>query len=500
MVYLVGAGPGDEGLITLSAIEAIETADILVYDELANAEFLKRAKGRAEVVYVGKKAGVHSVPQDEICSLLVDYAKKGKRVCRLKGGDPFLFGRGGEEAEVLAQNGISFEVIPGVSSAISVPAYAGIPITQRGLTSGVAIFTGHEDPKKETSDLNWKSIARLKTTLVFLMGMENLPSIVDNLIRNGLDASTPVAVIHKGTTPCQKVATGMLRNIVEIVERKKLTAPSIIVVGKVVEMRETLGWFEKRPLFGKKIMVTRSRKQASKLVHGLQKLGANVLEFPTIEIVQNSEVLPQLDGAIKKLTRYDWIVFTSANGVEIFMERLKELNFDGRQLGNTKVCAIGPATKEKLEEYFINADLVPEKYVAESILDALKDKVKGKKVLLPRADIARDALPEGLKKHGAEVEVIDIYHTLPVIDSADKLKDLLASADIVTFTSSSTVTNLVKILGGNGSEQKLKIKAASIGPITTETAELHGLNVVCEAKEYTIPGLIEAIKEYLPHK
>jgi uroporphyrinogen III methyltransferase/synthase len=499
-VYLVGAGPGDEGLITVKALECIATADVIVYDELANSVFLKHAKVDAEQVYAGKKGGDHHLTQDQIEALLVKYAKEGKSVCRLKGGDPFVFGRGGEEAETLFKNGIGFEIVPGISSAVAVPAYAGISITQRGLTSGVAIFTGHEDPTKETSDMNWKSIARLKTTLVFLMGMKNLPLIVDQLIRNGLDSQTPVAIIHRGTTPRQATVTGQLNTIVKIVESSGLTAPSVIVVGKVVGMREYASWFEGKPLFGKWILVTRSRKQVSKQTKLLRDLGAFVYEFPTIEIESNADAMGELDASINSLSNYDWVIFTSANGVETFFDRVKKLDLDARALATTKICAIGTATRDKLAEYFITADLIPEQYVAESILEAFKGKVEGKRILLPRADLARDVLPEGLKKEGAEVKVIDVYKTTVPLACGCELKNALDNIDMVTFASSSTVDNFVEILADDFAEYKDKIKAASIGPVTSKTLKKHGMNISCEAKEYNIPGLIDRIVEYYGEK
>lgn len=492
-VYLVGAGPGDPGLITVKGIECIAAADVVIYDELASAELLRSARDTAELIYVGKKAGNHALPQDEIGELLVRHARDGKTVCRLKGGDPFLFGRGGEEAELLSKNNIEYEIVPGVTSAIAAPAYAGIPVTQRGVTSGVAIFTGHEDPTKETSDLNWEAIANLNTTLLFLMGMKNLPLIVKELEKHGMKGDTPVAVVHRGTTPFQKVVTGTLDNIVSIVEKESIHAPSIIVVGKVVNLRDTLSWVEKKPLFGKGILVTRTRRQASRLSSGLSELGAAVFEFPTIEIEPNRDAYPALDKRITEINGYDWIIFTSMNGVEVFMDRLSALGLDSRAFAGAKICAIGTATRDALKNYSLNADIVPEKYIAESILDSFRGRVGGKRILLPRADIARDALYQGLVSEGALVDVIDIYKTKIATGSRDELKELVMKADIVTFTSSSTVENFVEILGDEFEDIKDEVRAASIGPITTETIKKHGIRLVCEADVYNIEGLVDAI-------
>ena len=495
-VFIVGAGPGDTDLITLKALNCIERANVILYDELVNATLLKRASINTELIYVGKKEGCHSVSQDEMGNLLVEYAKAGKTVCRLKGGDPFVFGRGGEEAELLFKNNIPFEIVPGITSAISAPAYAGIPITQRGFASGFCVFTGHEDPTKDSSDLNWQAIAKLNSTLVFLMGMKNLPLIIDNLIQNGMDENTPIAIIHRGTTPLQKTVTGTLKNIVSIVKKESIKTPSIIVVGKVVSLRESLSWFENKPLLGKEILVTRTRKQASSLVQSLHSLGAMTHEFPLIELEPNEQSHQELETSIKELSNYDWIVFTSTNGVEVFLDRISSLGFDGRIFKGVNICAIGSATRDKLAEYFIKADLVPNDYVSESIIESLKNKVKGKKVLLPRADIARDVLPDGLTKCGADVKVISTYHIKIASGSSDELKKLLGEVDLVTFASSSTVDNFVEILGNDFDEFKDQVKAASIGPITTSAIKKHSLNLALEAREYTIPGLVDSIIEY----
>lgn len=495
-VYIVGAGPGDGELVTLKALRAIRTADVIFYDELANSSLLSNASENAKLVYVGKKAGCHSVPQNDIEKLLVKEASSGRTVCRLKGGDPFIFGRGGEELLRLAKNKIPYEVVPGITSAIAAPAYAGIPITQRGMTSGVAIFTGHEDPTKDASDLNWDAIANLKTTLVFLMGMNNLSLIVKELVKHGMDSGTPVAIIHRGTTPSQKTVTGTLKNIVSVVEREGIGAPSVIVVGRVVSLREKLAWFEKKPLFGKKIVVTRTRKQMSGLAGKLSENGANVCEFPTIEIIPNKDAYPELDAAIENLANFDWVIFTSANGVEVFFDRILYLSKDARSFAGVGVCAIGPATSEKLREYGIRADVVPDKYIAEAVAEAIKDKVSGRKVLLPRADIARKDISVLLKKYGADITEIPIYVTTRPETKPNELEELLAGADLVTFTSSSTADNFAAILGRGLKKNLNGVKGVSIGPVTTEAMKKNKIPIACEAKDYTIPGLVDAIIKY----
>lgn len=495
-VFLVGAGPGDPRLATVKAVDCLAEADIIFYDELVNPSLLKYAKKGAECVYIGKKGGSHTCSQNEINRLLIESASCGKTVCRLKGGDPFLFGRGGEEACFLAENNIEYEVIPGVTSAIAVPAYAGIPVTQRGLASGVAIFTGQEDLSKPSSGINWKAAADLGVTLVFLMGMKNLQSIVENLISNGMDASTPAAVIFRGATPFQKTVQSTLGKITDEARMAGLEAPSVIIIGKVTSLRDTLKWFEKKPLFGKKILVTRAKRQADELVNLLSSEGASVYEFPTIEVEPNHKSFGELDACIRGLSEFDWVVFKSVNGVEIFFERMAFLGLDSRAFGGVKVCAIGPATGVELKRYAINPDVVPAEYVAEAVLRELKDRVKGKRVLLLESDRARDFLSAALEKEGAFVRAINIYSTKVPLYSSEFLKSLLKEVDITTFTSSSTVDNFALILGDDIEEYRKRFVAASIGPITSEAVRRHGFDLACEAVEYTIPGLVRAIVNY----
>ncbi len=498
-VYLVGAGPGDPGLITVKALKLIEKADVLIYDQLANSEFLKKVKSGCELLDVGKTAGNHPVPQPEINWLLVEKAKVNSVVVRLKGGDPFVFGRGGEEGEYLTENNILFEVVPGISSSIAVPAYAGIPVTHRQTASSFAVITGHEDINKEESSIDWNEMAHGADTLVILMGMGNLEPIVGQLLKAHLDPGKPVALIEKGTTPSQRTLTGVLSNIVELSQFHGIKPPAIIVVGEVVLKRNKLNWYENLPLFGKVIWVTRSRTQSSQLVQLLQALGARVFEVPTIQIDPPDEAT-SLEEAVMNLPKYHWLVFTSANGVQKFFECLLKIGKDARQLGSVKIATIGPATADKLGEYFIKPDLMPVDYVAESLVDAFHGiPLNSKAVLIVRAQEARDTLPQGLSAMGAQVDIIPAYKT--VIPEQSEVMDKITSGeipipDLVTFTSSSTVANFVKILPETLLVQiKRKSQFVSIGPITSQAAENLGINISMEAEVYTIPGLVEAIQK-----
>ncbi|SFM49950.1 uroporphyrinogen-III C-methyltransferase [Thermodesulforhabdus norvegica] len=498
-VYLVGAGPGDPGLITVKGLDLIAQADCIIYDYLANEALLSHARPNAEKIYVGKQGGRHSMSQEEINRLLVE---KGRylKVVRLKGGDPFVFGRGGEEAEVLKEAGIPFEVVPGVTSAVAAPAYAGIPLSHRDFTASIAFVTGHEREDRQDSKVNWKALAELKGTLAFFMGVKNLPYIVDRLIHYGAPKDTPVAVIRWGTTPRQKSVTGTLGDIVERVKEAGITPPAIIVVGSVVTLRDRLNWFETRPLFGKRIIITRTRTQASELRRELEALGADCIEFPTIEIIDPPS-WDAVDEACKNLESYDWVIFTSVNGVDRFFDRLLYHGLDGRALGKCRIAAIGPATARRLQNYFIRADVIPDGYRAEELIKALpEEQIKRAKVLIPRALVARDLLPETLKDMGAHVDVVPVYQTVRASgerarETAEMLKE--GSIDFITFTSSSTVTNFVSIMEPWGGVSLLRdVKVASIGPITTETAHSLGIKVTITAREYTIRGLVEAITEF----
>jgi uroporphyrinogen III methyltransferase/synthase len=498
-VYLIGAGPGDPGLITVRGLACLKKAEVVVYDYLANEELLNSAPRGAERIYVGKKSKDHTLSQKEINSLIAEKARGGKIVARLKGGDPFIFGRGGEEAEELAQEGIPFEVVPGVTSAIAVPAYAGIPLTHRDFTSTVAFITGHEDPTKKESKISWDKIATGAGTLVFLMGAGNLSAITSNLLKNGRSPETPVALIRWGTLPEQETITGKLSTIGEIVRFKKMKPPIIILVGEVVQLRDKLNWFERLPLFGKKILVTRSREQASELSELLRELGAIPIEFPTIEVIP-PENWADVDHCLPQMMVYDWIIFTSVNGVRFFLDRLFALGRDLRDLKGPRICAIGPKTAEALGALKLKVDFVPSEYRAESIFEGLhKENLKGKKVLIPRAKVARDILPRELKRAGALVDVVEVYRTIRPEGQAEKVYKLLVQKSIsaLTFTSSSTVSNFVEMVGKeNVGKITAGIPIASIGPITAAKAKSLGMETSIMPQEYTIPSLVEALVDH----
>jgi len=495
IVYLIGAGPGDPGLITVRGVECIGKADVLVYDFLAPPTLLAHAAKNAERIYVGKKGGDHTLSQEGINDLLVEKAGAGLTVARLKGGDPFIFGRGGEEAEVLVRAGISFEVVPGVTSAVAAAAYAGIPLTHRDHTSTLAFVTGHEDPTKSESSIDWNALAKIGTQ-VYFMGVKNLPKIVERLQAGGMPSTTPVALIRWGTTPMQQTVVGTMADIVETVEAAGLKAPAIIVVGQVVSLRQTLAWFENRPLIGKRIVVTRARKQSSGLVKTLNDLGAAVLECPTIEVTAPESWQP-LDTAIDRISGYHWLVFTSVNGVAFFFDRLFGRGRDARCLGHVRTCAIGPATADALRGFGLRTDILPESYRAESVVAAFEaQKVSGQRILLPRAAEARPILPVELTRMGAEVDEVPAYRTRPSAEGKQALLEALegGKVDMVTFTSSSTVKNFQALLPpGRQADLMARVSVASIGPITSDTAAEAGFHVEVSAETYTIEGLVAAV-------
>ena len=510
-VYLTGAGPGDAKLITLRALELIKRADCIIYDYLANPALLEFADKSCKIIYVGKRGGVHTLPQGKINGLLVASAKKYKTIVRLKGGDPFIFGRGAEEALYLKKHKINFEIIPGVTSAIAVPGYAGIPLTERTKNSSVGFITGHVDPTKEESGLHWQSLARGLGTLVFLMGVGNVESISKKLIGAGKPKNTSVAVIRWGTTARQKTVIGNLGSIAEVVRKNKITPPSIIVVGEVVGLRKQLNWFETKPLFGQKIIVTRTREQASKLSEKLEELGANIIEAPAIKITSLSadkqvrKALLEENPATGALAgrsatdasagKPDWIFFTSQNGVAEFAQILQRIRKDVRILSTAKVCAIGSETAKSLRVIGINPDYIPSQYYAEAIIkhfDSLE--FKNNSALILRAKKARDILPQGLRETGMAVKVIDLYDTCIDTDTKVLVKDVFKEKiDWVTFTSSSTVENFIKLLGKDYRRKLKGVKLASIGPITSGTLRKFGLKPSIEAKVYTIDGLVDAV-------
>ena len=495
-VYIIGAGPGDAGLIPLKGLDCLRLADVIVYDHLVNEELLKYAKSDARFIYAGKKGGDHTLSQETINNLLVKEAAAGNTVARLKGGDPFIFGRGGEEAETLASKGVPFEVVPGVTSAIAVPAYAGIPITHRGLTSTVAFVTGHEDPTKEKSDIDWKALCGIGT-LVFLMGVKNIAQIAEELIKNGKAPETPAALIRWGTTPQQEIITGTLDNIAELARERNFSPPAILVAGKVVDMHRTLSWFEQKPLLGRGIVITRPEAQADELARLLAREGAYPIHFPTIKIVPPSD-WHDLDAAIKNLENYDWLIFTSANGVHFFLERLLEKEKDIRDLKGIKICCIGPATAKQIENRGMKVDLVPDYFISEGIIKSFAGiDLRKKKILIPRAYSARDVLPAGLKKLGAKVDVVTAYETANSGKKKEEIEKLFDEnrVDVITFTSSSTVNNFVEIMGNDFSYPP-KIKIACIGPVTAAAAKKAGFSVDIHQEEYTIEGLVRALIDY----
>ena len=495
MVYLVGAGPGDYRLISVRACDCLKKAQVVVYDRLADHRILRYAPDEAEYIYVGKASSRHTMKQADINQLLVDKAKEGKCVVRLKGGDPFVFGRGGEEALLLEKNGLPFDIVPGITSAIAVAAYAGIPVTHRAIATSFAVVTGHEDPEKTESGMQWDKLATAVDTLVFLMGVENLPHITTQLIANGRAADTPAAVIRWGTTPQQKTLITTVGNAVADVAAQGMTPPAIFVVGEVVNLRQGLRWFDERPLFGQRILVTRAREQASRLTEELEAAGAQCVEAPTIRITE-PDSFAALDEAILEINHYTWLAFTSPNGVKAFFNRLKLQGKDARYLGQLKVAVIGSETAAELERCGIVADVVPAEFRAEAVAAALEGKVGPQdRVLIARAAEAREVLPQELIRFGAAVDVVPVYKTVLGDADSSQLVEMLATGeiDIVTFTSSSTVTNLLAILGGKAKELLSNVKIACIGPVTADTCREHGLQPAVVATEYTIKGLAESI-------
>ncbi|MEE8443508.1 MAG: uroporphyrinogen-III C-methyltransferase [Dehalococcoidia bacterium] len=499
-VYLVGAGPGDPGLLTVRGMELLQSADVVLYDRLVDERLLRHIRDGAEQVYVGKLSRGEANTQERINQGMIDWAAHGKSVVRLKGGDPFVFGRGGEEAQALAEAGIPFEVIPGITSAIAVPAYAGIPLTHRKVASSFTVVSGNEDPSKEESLINWRSLAQSGSTLVMLMGWENLPPIVEVLTAQGMSPDTKVALIQWGTHPYQRTVEGTLENIVEQGRLAGLEPPVVAVFGPVVDLRQQIRWFDNRPLSGKRVLVTRSRAQASVLVDLLAREGAEAIEAPAIKIAAIAEDsdMSRLRQAARQLASYKWVAFTSVNGVEAFWQTLGREGLDARAFAGVRVAAIGPATASSLAQRGIQADHVPTEYISEAVVEGLRTSIRpGDRVLLPRAEGGREALVEGLLELGASVDQVTAYRTVVPEDSRGKAQGLLADGkiDVVTFASSSTVRNLVTLLDGE-TELLQRPVIACIGPVTAATARELGLRVDVQASEYTIPGLVEALKAH----
>lgn len=500
-VYLIGAGPGDPGLLGIKAKECLETADAVVYDRLADPRILAYCRRDAEMVYVGKASANHTMRQPDINKLLVKLAAEGKTVARLKGGDPFVFGRGGEEAIELLEAGLPFEFVPGVTSAIAVAEYAGIPVTHRHVATSFAVITGHEDPTKGESTIKWQGLATAVDTLVFLMGVENIEKISGQLIANGRSADCPAAVIRWGTHPEQRTLVTTLGQAAADVRAHNLKPPAIFIVGEVVRLREQLQWFDNKPLFGRTVIVTRARSQASVLTKRLEELGARVIEAPAIKIVPPADYGP-LDKAVAELDSYKWLVFTSANGVEYFFVRLSTAGKDARALHGSRIAAIGSATAAELARHGLTADLVPSEYKAEELAEALAADVQpGDRILLARASVAREVLPERLRALGAQVDVAAAYETVADCENRETLLAALREEEnvVVTFTSSSTVTNLLKVLGEDRALLE-RAALAAIGPVTAATMRKHGLKPAVSAAEYTIDGLVAAVQKHFADK
>jgi uroporphyrinogen III methyltransferase/synthase len=498
-VYLVGAGPGDLGLVTLRAKECIENADVIVYDHLANPDTLGWARDDAEVVYVGKTPGDSQISQQEINALLIEKARGGKQVVRLKGGDPFVFGRGAEEAQIIADAGIPFEVVPGITSSIAGPAYAGIPMTHRAHNSHVTFFTGHEDPAKTESTIDYAALAKLGGTQVMLMGVERLGSITSEMMKRGVRGDLPVALVRWATTGRQETLTGTLVDIAQKAVANDFAAPAVAVFGEVVALRDKLNWYEKRPLLGKRIVVTRTRKQASVLSSKLRTLGAHVIELPTIRIEPPTD-LREFAELVQDAHIYDWIVFTSANGVDAFFDIFFKLYDDSREIGGPRIAAIGPATAQRVKDFHLHVDLQPKEFVAEEIMEEFKKQgsIENLKVLLVRAEKARDVLPKELSALGAIVDEGFAYRTVPETRDTSGARRQLAKdgADLITFTSSSTVENFLAL----GLPWPKGMQVASIGPVTSRTARDNGLTIDVEAKRHDIDGLVDAIADFFARK
>jgi uroporphyrinogen III methyltransferase / synthase len=508
-VYLVGAGPGDIGLLTVKGLRCLKKAEVVVYDFHLNAQVLNYINHNAEFIYAGKRGGHHTLTQDEINAILVKKAKEGKNICRLKGGDPFIFGRGGEEAEALSREGIEFEVVPGVSSSVAAPAYAGIPLTHRLVSSSFAVIPGYEDVTKKESTIDWSKISTGVGTLVFLMGVKNIDVITEKLIENGRSPETPVAVIRWGTRPDQKTIIGTLKNIVEQVKEKHIKPPAVMVVGDVVKLRESLKWYEKKPMFGYRILVTREYMEGFEL---LEELGAEIIEFPTIEIVP-PETYDELDLSINKINTYNWIIFTSRNGVKYFFKRYFDKNKDIRDLKGINICAIGTRTAQEIQKYGMKVDLVPEEFRAEGLIEAFlkkqraeskeqKELLKGMKFLLPRAEKARDIFPEKVREMGGEIDVPVTYRTIKPESRGKRLRRFLKEGriSIATFTSAATFNNLRDIMGEDAEALLKGVTIAVIGPVTAKAVEKAGLQVDIMPKEATIGAMVEEIIRWTGEK
>ncbi len=485
-VYLVGAGPGDPELITLKGRRVLEAADVVLYDHLASTALLNLAPPTAEKIYVGKKKAEHAAPQDKICAMLVELGRTGRTVVRLKGGDPFVFGRGGEEAEALADAGIPFEVVPGVTSPLGIAAYTGVPLTHRAHTSVVTFVSGHE-----VEHIDWSRVG-VSETLVIFMGLTNFGRIAPAIIARGRPEHTPAMAVRWGTRADQLTITGTLATLPRLIAECGMKPPATIIIGEVVGLRDKLNWYERMPLFGQRVVVTRAREQAGDLTARLRALAAEVVELPTIEVREAQDYGP-LDTAISCLSSYDWLIFTSANGVRFFLERLDRSGADVRAIRG-RICTIGPATRAVLEKLHLKVDLMPAEYVAEGLVEAFSaHDLAGKRVLLPRAAVARDLVPSELARLGARVEVVETYRTVMPEDAPARAGEIFGGEhkpNWITFTNSSRVKNFLEAAGRQALEG---VRVASIGPVTSATARRLGIEVAVEGSQFTIDGLVEAI-------
>lgn len=512
IVYLVGAGPGDIGLLTVKGLRCLQKAEVVIYDFHLNAQILNYISHKAELIYAGKRGGHHTMTQDEINKAIVEKAKEGKIVCRLKGGDPFVFGRGGEEAQELVREAIPFEVVPGVSSSVAAPAYAGIPLTHRLYSSSFAVIPGYEDTTKEASAINWAKLATGVGTLVFLMAVKNIDELTRKLIEHGRSPETPVAVVRWGTRPDQKTIVSTLKDIAAVVREKDIKPPAVTVIGDVVNLRSELNWYEKKPMFGQRILVTREHSDG---FESLEDLGAEILQFSTIEIVP-PETWEGLDSAIKNIHTYDWLIFTSTNGVKYFFSRLSEKGTDIRELKGLKICAIGTKTESAINRFGIRVDLVPEEFRAEGLIEAFvkeakglqtegkqmdREPLKGMKFLLPRAEVAREIFPEKVRELGGTIDVPAAYRAIRPDYHGRRLKRFLKEGRITvaTFTSAATFTNFRDIMGEDADELLKNVAIAVIGPVTAKAVEKAGLAVDIMPKSSTIEAMVEEIKKWVLH-
>ena len=494
-VYLVGAGPGDPGLITVRGRELLSLADVVVYDYLASPRLLSWARPDAEMIYVGKQAGAHTLGQEQISDLLAERAGKGATVVRLKGGDPFVFGRGGEEALALVKAGISFEVVPGITAGIAAAAYAGIPVTHRKLASNFGLITGHETPNKAGSSLDFQALANWRGPLALYLEVAHVAEICEGRMDHGLCGETPAALIRWGTTSRQQVLVATVRNLAKQVADAGLEPPAMIIIGEVVRLRDKLKWFESRPLFGRRIVVTRARAQVSSLSATLERLGAEVIEMPTIRILPPDDPGP-LDKAVAKLEAFDWIVFTSANGVDGFFSALARAGLDSRALGSVRICTIGPATAGRLGQFGLRSDLQPKQFLSTEVVEALaaQEDLAGARILCPRADIAPPDMVDALAARGAVVREVTAYRTAPDCGGAEEVVAMMASDEIdwITFTSSSTVKNFFDVI----KPETVRLhgaRLASIGPATSAALGRLGFSPAVQADPHTIEGLVNAI-------